>query len=646
MPIGIEIHISRIPTNGNPRLSLPQLNTSDTRCPSLRVVAYDPREFPERVLPPTLTGSGPFGHRRARLLRTSRPPTQGGVRPLKRELHRLMDGPFDVLVVGGGILGACVAWDAALRGFDVALVEKGDFASGTSSNSLKIVHGGLRYLQSLDLRRMRESIRERSTWLRIAPHLVEPLPVLVPAFRRRIQSRLPLLLASAITDAVGWDRNSGLHSDRCLPAGSLVGRHEILDLVPQLDRRDLTGGLLFYDAQMYNSERLVLEVLQAASEAGAVLANYVEVESGSRSNGSNWLAQARDRIDGQSIQIRARLIVNAAGPATPTVAERLTGRRAAATTDYSVALNVMVESLGHPVAFAMPGQTDHAESTSKSGARQLFVVPWRGRSAIGTGHFPYGGDCARFELDERYVSEFLGEINAAWPGDPFRREDLILVHAGLLPVIPGAIGSEVRLLKRHRIIDHAADGVPNLISAISVKYTTARLVGEAVVGHVCRKLGKRAPGMTAMTHLPGGPMVPMQELLAQAHQRHGGLLGTDALEHLVRTYGARYERILGYRDSTPDWDQRISSSSPVIKAQMMHAVREEMAMKPEDIVCRRTELSARGGALSSNLDLASEVLSSERTAKKTTVRGSTGGGSPTDTGGPSSGPRLTRQRED
>jgi glycerol-3-phosphate dehydrogenase len=529
---------------------------------------------------------------------------------LKRELHRLTDAPFDVLVVGGGILGACVAWDAALRGLDVGLVERGDFASGTSSNSLKIVHGGLRYIQSLDLRRMRESIRERSTWLRIAAHLVEPLPVLVPAFRRRIQSRLPLILASAITDTVGRDRNSGLHSDRRLPPGRLLSRRETLDLVPQLDRRDLTGSLLFYDAQMYNSERLVLEVLQAASEAGAVVANYVELESGTPSDGSHWLTQARDVMTGQSLQIRARLIVNAAGPATPAFAASLTGRPAAAKTNYSVALNVMVRSLGHRVAFAMPARREPAEARGKFGSRQLFVVPRRGRSVIGTGHFIYSGDCVHFELDEQYISRFLSEVNAAWPGNPFRREDLTFAHGGLLPVTAGARGSEVRLLKRHRIIDHAADGAPSLISAISVKYTTARLVAEAVLNLVCRKLGKRrAPCTTAFSRLPGAPAVPVKELIAQARQRHGGLLDVDILEHLVRTYGTRYEHILTYRDSTPDWDQRLSASSPVIKAQMIHAVREEMAVRAEDLVYRRTELGARGDASDDNLQQASAIIS-------------------------------------
>ena len=530
---------------------------------------------------------------------------------MRRDLDTLASKPFDVLVIGGGILGACVAWDAALRGLGVALVERGDFASGTSSNSLKIVHGGLRYLQHLDFRRMRESIRERSAWLRIASHLVEPLPILVPTQKKTLQARPLLRAALVLNDAVGWDRNRGLPSNRRLPPGRAISRRECLELVPELKGPALTGGVLFHDARMYSSERLLLEVLDAACAAGATVANYVECERRLSEEAHFTITEARDAISGARVPIRSRVVVNTAGPATPVIAGRLIGRPGAIV-KYSVALNLVVRSLGHRTAFAISGTSRDPDAVVGLSKRQLFIVPWRDRSLIGTGHYSYEGDSGRFVLDEGYVATFLREVNAAWPGEPFRRDDVLLVHAGLLPIAAGPDRSGVRLLKRHQIIDHARDGAPRVISAVSVKYTTARLLAEGVVDLTFRKLGRKPPRCsTATTPLPGASGGPPEALTAEAHRLYGNVVDDEILDHLVHTYGVRYKRILAYRNSVPDWDERVVRDVPVIKAQFAHGVREEMALAPDDLLCRRTELGARGTVSDGLVRCAAQVLAAE-----------------------------------
>jgi len=532
-----------------------------------------------------------------------------------RDLNALTDLEFDVLVIGGGIVGACVAWDAALRGLSVALVEKNDFASGASSNSLKIVHGGLRYLQQLDFRRMRESSRERSIWLRIAPHLIDPLPIVVPAYSRSLQARAPLLAASAINDSVAWDRNRGLLSDKILPAGRVVSRSECLELAPELASPQLTGGLLFHDAQMYSSERLALEVLQAATTAGAQLANYVEVDSPVSNAGDGVVLEATDAIGNDRLQIRAKSVVNAAGSAAPHLAARFTSRQSDAIARYSVAMNVLVGGLGHSVAFAIPEGGSPDKTHTKRRRRQLFVVPWRDASIIGTGHYFCESDEADFELSESLVAKFLEEVNRAWPREPFTRANVRLVHAGLLPLATGHAGADVRLLRRHRVIDHSRDGAPRFITAISVKYTTARLVAESTVDHVFKSLGSKPPlCLTARTPLPGAHTEPAGELISEAQRKYGDILAEDIIHHLVRTYGRRYDRILAYRDSGIYWNQRLCPESPVIKAQLIHGVREEMALRADDLVRRRTEIGARGPVPAHVLHIAQQVVRSEAVA--------------------------------
>jgi glycerol-3-phosphate dehydrogenase len=526
----------------------------------------------------------------------------------RQTLESLAEREFDVLVVGGGILGACVAWDAALRGLDAALIERGDFGSGASANSLKTIHGGLRYLQDLDFRRMRQSIHERSVWLRIAPHLVEPLPFLIPAGRGAGHGLGVLRAALAVNDLLSWDRNRDLLPERGLPSGRALSKQECRRLVPAAAIGG-SGGVLFYDAQMYSSERLVLAAIQAARAAGAVVANYVECEAALRARGGVHGVRARDMRSGEPLEIHARFIVNAAGAGVPAVARRITGRPGAVPLAYTVALNFVLADPAPPVAFALKSRSRSAHAGMLRERRQLFVVPWRGQTMVGTGHYRFDGDPGAFQLTDEPVEEFLAEVNAAWPERGLRREDVRLIHAGLLPAAPAAEAAGLRLLKRHRIYDHAADGVAGLLSAASVKYTTARRVAEEVVTRVFRKRGESPPPCrTAVTPLPGGEIASLEGLLASARERYASRLGAEVVEHLVRSYGTLYERVLAGTLSRSAADRRVVPAAPVIEAQFVYGVREEMAAEPTDLVFRRTELGARGLADAASLARAAELL--------------------------------------
>lgn len=523
---------------------------------------------------------------------------------MKRDIASLGEEVFDLLVVGGGIVGACTAWDGALRGLRVALVERGDFGSETSANSLKIVHGGLRYLQHLHLRRMQRSIRERSTWLRIAPHLVEPLPVLVPTYREGLQRKPLLRAALAINDLASRRRNDGVVAERRLPAGRGLSREESLALVPGLNTHRLTGGVLFHDAGMYSAERIVLEVVQGAHAAGAVVANYVQADASSIATPSGrpgHIISVRDVMTGRRIEMRARTIVNATGPGSPAIARQVMADGNPSLPDHSVAMNVVVPARDHAVAYTSAAATKDPDAVVSVGRRQLLFVPWRGRTLIGTAHFPHreGGapnDLAREEL----LGRFLDEVNDAIAGPRVSREEVLLVHAGLLPAVTADGSSDIRMVKEDLILDHTAEGAPGIFSIISVKYTTARAVAERVVNGVFAALGFQPPPCsTHTTMLPGASASRSPEqLLGDARARYGDLLETDVLEHLVRTYGTRYERVLSYRQDLPDWSERIVSDAPVIRAQFALAADEEMAQSIEDKFHRRTELGARGFDLS------------------------------------------------
>ena len=513
---------------------------------------------------------------------------------------------FDVLVIGGGVLGACVARDAALRGLQVALVDRGDWGSETSANGLRIVHGGLRYLQHANIRRVRESIRERSTWLRIAPHLVAPLPVLVPTHGLGVRSRIALRTALVVNDAMSRDRNRGVAPDREIPSGRVLSRAECLSLVPEFEARNPSGAILFHDALMYSSERLVLETVMGAIDGGAVAANYVEAIGPLRHSGRLAGVVARERnAGGAMFDIRARYVVNCAGAVAPSLAATLLGRDQSRRFPivYTLAMNLGVESTGHTVAFAMSGGPR---------ARQLFVVPWRGQTLVGTAHVPYSGDLNVFEPPETEVEAFLSEVNAAWPSRAWTRADVRFVQAGL---VPGRANAAARTAQpdRHRwLVDHALDGEPSLVTVASVKYTTARRVAEEAVDAVCGRLGGVAgPCRTADTPLPGTPEGTVDALLRDARRAHPGV-APPVLEHLVRSHGRRYADVIRVADADPTWLDPIVEGTPVVYAQFVHAARAEMARTADDIIRRRTELGAVGRDTPAAWSLAEKALSDGR----------------------------------
>ncbi|HEX7077063.1 MAG TPA: FAD-dependent oxidoreductase, partial [Candidatus Eisenbacteria bacterium] len=233
---------------------------------------------------------------------------------MRRDLDALADRTFDLVVIGGGAFGVFTAWDAALRGISVAILERGDWAEAASANCFKMVHGGIRYLQHLDFPRIRQSSRERNTFLRIAPHLVRPLPILIPTYGHGHSG--PEILGAGLRayDLLVWDRNRGIRDPALrLPAGRLLSTRETLALYPELPTAGLTGGALIHDGQMHSPARLALCVLRSAVEHGACAANYVEVTGFLRRGNEIEGVTARDRERDASFTVRGRAFVNAAG---------------------------------------------------------------------------------------------------------------------------------------------------------------------------------------------------------------------------------------------------------------------------------------------------------------------------------------------
>lgn len=443
---------------------------------------------------------------------------------MRRDLSRLEGAEHDLLVIGGGIQGACIAWDAALRGLSVALVEREDFGAATSANSLRIVHGGLRYLARGDFPRMRESIRERSAFLRVAPGLVEPLPVLIPTGPPGVPPRAALGTALALTHVLSPRRNRDLHPSRRIPAGRLLSPAECRRMLPALETTAIDGGALWYDARMPWPERLTLAFVASAGSRGAAVANYAEVEQFELAGSAIRSTTVLDRLGGTRLTVHARQVVVAAGPWTEDLARRAgrQGGPAAGSPRQALALNLVIGRRLGEAAVGLRAAASSADDPAGPGGRFLFLVPQARSTLLGTWYAPADDLDPEAALD-RGEKFLLAEFNRACPGLGLSKSDVVGRQWGRLPLKAGLEGGSPTLLAERPRVLGPARGPGNLRTVEAVKYTTARAVAEAVVDAVLASMGLQPRACrTAETPLVGGQLTPgepaplMQRILRAA----------------------------------------------------------------------------------------------------------------------------------
>jgi glycerol-3-phosphate dehydrogenase len=515
-----------------------------------------------------------------------------------RDIGQLTGRTFDVLVVGGGVYGLVIAYDAAQRGLSVALIERDDFGAATSFNHLRTIHGGLRYLQRLDLRRARESARERSALARMAPCAVRPLPFVLPLYGSLRTGKLAMRAGFLLDRLVASGRNRGIAPPLRLPRARVVSRNDAALRFPGLRRRGLTGAAVWYDYVTPESDRLTFSFAIAAFEHGAVLANYVEAISllvdGKRATG----VRARDRNADRELEIAARVVVNATGPA---VDRLLTPLGMSTNMPLAKAMNlVTAREAGEE---ALGGRT-------RSG-RHLFLVPWRGRVVAGTWQSERPVEAHDVEIRSSEVESFIDELNDAFPTLELTPADVTLVHRGVVPGLRTPDG-RVQLAAHERLEDHSKDGFEGIVSVAGTKYTTARAVAERVVDRIGRKLQRTLPPCrTASTLLPGGSARDIALTVAEARQDHDRSLPSDAIPHLVAAYGSRYRDILALAPNRQHLLTPVSDESPVIGAELAWAARKEMVVTLSDAVIRRTPLGALGCPGDLALERAAAIVGAE-----------------------------------
>lgn len=536
---------------------------------------------------------------------------------MERNLEYLTEKAFDVLIVGGGIIGACAAWDAILRGLSVVLIDKGDFGAATSANSLKIIHGGLRYLQKGNLLRIRESICERSALMRIAPHLIYPMPFIIPTYAEGRQKREILHLAIRVNNLLGNCLNRSNLYQANIPRGQIVSRTECLRIFPGFVKKGLTGGAIWYDCQVYNSERLTLSFLLSACKRGAVVANYVEASELLTNGNAVYGVRARDALTGDVLDVRGRVIVNAAGPWVYEILRRLEDREQPLVRKQPMALGINLVTHRHLGTSGVCVKMKTAKSKDQIGgsSRFLFLVPWREYTLIGTSYRLFQGHPDKWNIQEEDLQHLIDECNRAIPDLGLSLDDVFFYHAGLLPLKNTKhVHRTHQLATRHLIMDHASqNGVAGLVSAIGVKYTTARALAEKAIDLVFKKLGVNNPPRSMSAYVPiyGGDLDASCAGLNGQSSPIPNDFPAVAATRLEKVYGSSASAVTAHERKDSRWADPLTQNSPVLRCEVLTAIRNEMAVKLADVVFRRTDMGSAGCPPRADLELVAQIMAEE-----------------------------------
>ncbi len=526
---------------------------------------------------------------------------------MKRDIEALSNTVYDLLIIGGGITGISVARDAALRGLSVALVDKSDFADATTAASSKLIHGGLRYLQNLELGLVRESLRERRIWSNNAPHMVHPLMFLMPVYDKGLRGRLKMALGLTAYDWLAYDRNRLDDPEKAIPAHRTLSREEAIALEPGLDAPNLTGATTFYDYQMHYPERLALACLRSAVEAGAHAANYVEAREFVIKDNKVVGARMRDNnVHRSDFTVRAKLTINAAGPWADLLLDAFLANNNARRMIRSKGIHILTRPITQDHAIAALTPKGH-----------FFILPWRGYSLIGTTDTVYRGDPDGFRVTEKDIVDFVESINEAYPAAALQRSDVLFFYGGLRPIVDqtSAVASEQDSYYASRaaeILDHEAENsIAGLLTAIGGKWTTARHLAEQVVDMAQVKLGADAVvSTTASAPVFGGKTGIFAEFVEKALERYQEL-PDDIVRHLAQQHGAAMDEVLRAAEEDPALYARLDENAPYIAAEVIYAIRHEMALTLDDVLFRRVGIGAAGKPDDAVLDRMCTLMAQE-----------------------------------
>ncbi len=522
---------------------------------------------------------------------------------MKRFIETYGGETVDLIVIGGGISGAAVAYDAALRGLSVALVEKQDFGCATSAATSKLIHGGFRYLAQAEFCVVRESLHERRTLENIAPNFVYPLPVMVASYHQSFTDTAWAMKAGMVLyDLLSFDKGRTWSRSKRLPLHRSLAPAAALRLEPALKRRGLRRAFVFYDCQCIFPERLTLAFIKSAVAQGAQAANYAKAEGFLfSSHGSLLGVRVKDILSGRTHELKGRLIINCGGPWADLILGLAKKGMQGGHIRRSEGIHLITKKLAN----------EHMVVSMTAEGRHCFLIPWRGHTLIGTTDKEYIGDPDAYRVTKESVLELLREANETFGlAEPLGFEDVLFAYGGLRPLVESRTQEVYKSSRKYEIYDHAEEGLEGLITVEGGKYTTSRNLAEKVLQRVGSKLGRDIGSCkTDQQHLADCKIDDMPSFLRSIAKEH-----RDFPEHTLSVlgayYGTAFSKVLDLARTDRTLAEPLNADGE-IGAQVLFGVREEMARTLKDILFRRTGLGTLGHPGAAVVEGAAEIAAEE-----------------------------------
>jgi glycerol-3-phosphate dehydrogenase len=502
---------------------------------------------------------------------------------MERIFNDVKSKHFDVIVIGGGITGVSVAYEAASRGLSVAIFEKGDFGQATSAATSKLIHGGLRYLKNLEFGLVRESLTERKVWQNIAPNFVYPIPFMVPTYNNLKSNKFFLFLGMFLYDILSFDKGWTWDKSKRLPLHKTIGSKSTLKKEQCIKSTGLTGSSIYYDCQSINPERLTLSVLKSAMTLGVQAANYAKVCSFVRNNGNVTGVNVVDLKTNIEHSFTSDITINCAGPWADIVLNTACDNEHEHHIRRSEGIHIITKKLCN----------NHAVTVMTKNGRHIMLIPWRGHSLIGTTDKEYTGNPDNYSVTKESILELISDLNDNYGCEKIDYNDVIFSYGGLRPLVDDQTEGSYESSRKYEIFDNAKQGLSGLLTVEGGKYTTSRKLACQAMRIVGKKLNRRLQKSTTnKNYLVGSEIDNMNQFLADLHTQYTSY-SAKTIDYLGMNYGTECHEIFRLADNDSRLGRELTNDGEIL-AEVVYAIRNEMALSLTDIFFRRTGIGTLG----------------------------------------------------
>lgn len=494
------------------------------------------------------------------------------------------DKHYDIIIIGGGITGVSVAYEAATRGLKVALFEKGDFGEATSAATSKLIHGGLRYLKNLEFGLVRESLSERRILENIAPNFVYPMPFMIPTYSSLKNNKITLFIGMVLYDLLSLDKAWTWDKTKKLRFHKTISAKRTRRIEPCIPEKKLTGSSIYYDCQNINPERLTLGILNSAISNGTKVANYAKVKSFIKNNNKVQGVKVIDLLSNTEHEFTADLTINCTGAWTDIVLKL-------ASDEGEVNHHIRRSEGIHVITKKQCAK--HAVLMMTKEGRHVMMIPWRNHTLIGTTDKEYNGHPDEYKVTKQSIQELLSEINANYGIEKLKFEDVQFAYGGLRPLVDNQTEASYETSRKYEIFDNSKDGLNGLITIEGGKYTTSRKLASSALKVVSKKLKRNlGKSTTSKKYLVDSDIKNMESFIKQLVLRYPSF-SEATINYIGRNYGLQCHTIFRLALHDKPLSQVLNEDGEIL-AEVVYVIKKEMVYTLSDIFFRRTGIGTLG----------------------------------------------------